>query len=116
MPSNDIKSFREFWPYYVGEHRRRSTRAWHFVGTTLALLLLATAVAMRWWWALLAVPVCGYAFAWLSHLCLERNRPATFRYPLWSLAADFKMWALIASGRMSGEVRSVLGEDRDGRS
>ena len=116
MSSDDIKSFREFWPYYVGEHRRRSTRAWHFVGTTLALMLFAAAIAMQWWWALLAVPVCGYTFAWLSHVCLERNRPATFRYPLWSLAADFKMWALIVTGRMAGEVRSILGEDGHERS
>ncbi|HEV3340282.1 MAG TPA: DUF962 domain-containing protein [Pirellulales bacterium] len=107
-----INSFHEFWPFYVGEHRRRATRAWHFVGTTLALALFVTCITLGWWWGLLAVPVCGYAFAWISHLCSERNRPATFRYPLWSLAADFKMWWLIASGRMAGEVRRILEEDR----
>ncbi|HVA47985.1 MAG TPA: DUF962 domain-containing protein [Pirellulales bacterium] len=110
MPSERMKTFGEFWPFYVGEHRRRSTRAWHFLGTTLALLLLAASVAVRWWWGLLAVPVCGYAFAWFSHIFVEHNRPATFRYPLWSLAADFKMWGLIVRGRMAEEVRRVLGE------
>lgn len=113
MPPDEINSFREFWAFYVGEHRRRSTRAWHFVGTTLAMSLLAVSIVLRWWWVLMAVPVCGYAFAWLSHLFVEHNRPATFRYPLWSLAADFKMWALIASGRMATEVRRVLGEESD---
>jgi hypothetical protein len=106
-----IKSFREFWPFYVGEHRRRATRAWHFVGTTLALALFVTCLALRWWWGLFAVPVCGYAFAWISHVCTECNRPATFRYPFWSLAADFKMWWLIASGRMAGEVRRILEDE-----
>jgi hypothetical protein len=107
-----IKSFQEFWPFYVGEHRRRSTRAWHFLGTTSALALLVTCITMRWWWGLLAAPVCGYAFAWISHFWIERNRPATFRYPLWSLAADFRMWWLIATGRMAGEVRRILQEEK----
>lgn len=110
MSPQRIESFREFWPFYVGEHRRRATRASHFLGTTLALALLAASVVARWWWGLLAVPLCGYAFAWISHILVERNRPATFRYPLWSLAADFKMWWLIASGRMAGEVKRVLKE------
>ena len=111
MSSERIESFQEFWPFYVGEHRRRATRAWHFLGTTLALALLAASAAARWWWGLVAVPVCGYAFAWISHALIERNRPATFRYPLWSLAADFKMWWLIVSGRMAGEVKRVTGEE-----
>jgi hypothetical protein len=112
MSAEHIESFQEFWPFYVGEHRRRSTRAWHFLGTTLALTLLVVSLVARWWWGLLAVPLCGYAFAWISHFVIERNRPATFRYPLWSLAADFKMWWLIVSGRMAGEVRRVLQDDQ----
>ncbi|HWB10190.1 MAG TPA: DUF962 domain-containing protein [Pirellulales bacterium] len=105
-----ITSFQEFWPFYVGEHRHTSTRACHFLGTTLALGLLAASILLRWWWLLLAVPVCGYAFAWVSHFWIERNRPATFRHPLWSLAADFRMWWLIVTGRMAGEVRRILEE------
>jgi hypothetical protein len=108
-----INSFREFWPFYVGEHRRPATRAWHFLGTTLAMALLIACSALGWWWGLLAVPVCGYAFAWISHFWIERNRPATFRYPLWSFAADFRMWWLMATGRMSGEVRRVLHEEQE---
>lgn len=110
MASDRIESFAEFWPYYVREHRRPATRAWHFCGTTLALLLLVAAVASGWWWALIAVPVCGYAFAWISHWAIERNRPATFRYPLWSLAADFKLWGLTITGRMGTEAKRILGD------
>lgn len=110
MATERLQSFAEFWPYYVREHRRRATRFWHFCGTSLALGVLVFAAASRQWLVLLAAPVCGYAFAWLSHLLVERNRPATFAYPLWSLAADFKMWLLIATGRMGAETRRILGE------
>lgn len=109
--SAPIRSFRDFWPYYVAEHRRRATRAWHFVGTSAALGLLGTALAVRLWWLLAAVPLAGYGFAWISHFAVERNRPATFRYPLWSLAADLKMWFFIATGQMGRELRRILGED-----
>lgn len=110
MPA-PLRSFREFWPYYVAEHRRRATRAWHFLGTSAAIGLLAVAIACRLWWLLAAVPIAGYGFAWISHFAVERNRPATFRYPLWSLAADFKMWLLIASGQMGRELRRILGDE-----
>jgi hypothetical protein len=110
MATDPLQSFAEFWPFYVREHRRRATRFWHFCGTSLALLVLIAALVMRQWLVLLAVPVCGYAFAWLSHLLVEKNRPATFSYPLWSLLADFKMWALIATGRMGAEMERILGD------
>lgn len=106
-PPESINSFREFWPFYVGEHRRRSTRAWHFLGTTLALALLVASIALRWWWGLLAVPVCGYAFAWISHFWIERNRPATFRYPLWSLVSDFRMFGTWLSGGLGRELAAA---------
>ena len=110
MATERLQSFAEFWPYYVREHRRRATRFWHFWGTSLALAVLVFVAASGRWLLLLAAPVCGYAFAWLSHLLVEKNRPATFTYPLWSLGADFKMWLLIATGRMGAETRRILGE------
>lgn len=114
MSSERFQSFAEFWPFYVREHRRPATRFWHFFGTTLALALLLAAAAMRHGRLLAAVPACGYACAWLSHLLIEKNRPATFTYPLWSLLADFKMWGLIATGRMGREAARILNEARDG--
>ena len=100
-----IGSFAEFWPYYLREHRQPATRLLHLIGTTLSLLLLVgTAVSGRLV-LLLAALVVGYAFAWIGHFAVEHNRPATFRYPLWSFAADWKMWALALSGRLQPELR-----------
>ncbi|HEU4963346.1 MAG TPA: DUF962 domain-containing protein [Bacilli bacterium] len=98
------KTYEEFWLYYVSEHRKRSTRVWHAVGTTLVLVALVYALATQQWWWLLAVPVLGYGPAWVSHFFIERNRPATFTYPLWSLRGDFHMYGLMLTGRMGREV------------
>jgi len=100
-----IGSFAEFWPYYLREHRQPRTRTLHFLGTTLSLLLLVAAVVSGRFALLLGALVAGYGFAWVGHFAVEHNRPATFRYPLWSLAADWKMWALALSGRLAPELR-----------
>jgi hypothetical protein len=99
------RSFRDFWPHYLREHSRPSTRRLHYAGTGLVLLIAAAAAATGDWRLLLALPVAGYGFAWFAHAAVERNRPATFTYPLWSLAADFKMWALWLTGRLGPELR-----------
>ena len=99
-----LKSYREFWPFYVREHGRAATRRLHFVGTAAALVLAAAVLAGASPWLLAAIPVCGYGFAWASHAFVECNRPATFSYPLWSLVADFHMFALMLAGRMEAEA------------
>lgn len=104
-----IASFREFWPYYVREHQSPGCRALHFTGTTLAAACLVTlAVTGNFWW-LLAAPLCGYGPSWIGHFAIERNKPAAFRYPVWSLLADFKMWSFMLAGRMGREVEVIAG-------
>lgn len=96
--------FAEFWPFYLREHSRPFTRALHYVGTTLVVAVAVFALVAGRWWCLLAMPVAGYFFAWLAHFAVEKNRPATFTYPLWSLAADFRMWWLWLTGWLGAEL------------
>lgn len=102
--ATEYQSFTDFWPFYLREHSKPRTRALHFAGTSLVILLLILALATGRWWLLILVPLAGYGFAWTAHFAVEQNRPATFRYPLWSLAADFRMWWLWLSGRLEIEL------------
>jgi hypothetical protein len=113
----EFRRFAEFWPFYLREHSRPRTRALHYAGTSLVVLIALGAVVTGHWSLLAAVPVAGYGFAWAAHMMVERNRPATFTYPLWSLAADFKMWALWLSGRLGPELEraGVIPETRGPR-
>lgn len=104
MAERVYKSFEEFWPYYLGEHSKPTTRLFHFVGTSLALLDIAMAIVTRDWRYLVAAPVSAYGLAWISHFFIEKNRPATFTYPLWSLRGDFKMLAYMATGKIGAEL------------
>ncbi len=97
-------SYREFWPIYLREHSRPATRGLHYLGTGLGLALLAAAVLTADWRLLPAALVAGYAFAWIGHALVERNRPATFSHPLWSFVSDFRMFGLWASGRLGREL------------
>ena len=93
-------SFGEFYPYYLSEHSRSGTRRLHFAGTLLALLTLGGVLATQRWVFLWLLPLFGYGFAWLGHLAVERNRPATFRHPLYSLIGDFRLFADMLRGRV----------------
>lgn len=94
-----IKTYREFWPLYLSEHRRAGNRVMHFSGTSLAILLLAAALWRHEPNLIPLAVVVGYGFAWVGHFAIEKNRPATLRYPLWSLISEFRLWALMLSGR-----------------
>lgn len=105
-----IQSWEAFWPFYLGEHSLPATRWLHFVGTTIALVNLVSAVVTLTPWYVLSALLSGYFFAWVSHFFIEKNRPATFTYPRWSLMADFVMWGKIVRGEMDAEVERVMAE------
>ena len=109
MSDEKIQSFGEFWPFYLGEHRDPKNRALHYIGTTLVLLALVTALVLGQYLLFFLIPVLGYGFAWVGHFIIERNRPATFTYPAWSLIADFKMFFYAVTQRMPGEMIKYYG-------
>ncbi|MFO0556170.1 MAG: DUF962 domain-containing protein [Polyangiaceae bacterium] len=106
--SERISTFEEFWPFYVREHSKKSTRTLHFVGTTAAVAVLGYAAAKKRPELVPLALVAGYGPAWFSHFFIEGNRPATFKYPLWSLLADFRMWGKMLNGSMDAEVERVM--------
>jgi hypothetical protein len=100
----EFRCFADFWPYYLQEHRRRETRLAHVLGTSLGVLFLSLAIIGFNFSLLLVAPLAGYGFAWLSHLLIEKNKPATWRYPLWSLLGDLQMWRLWIAGQLEAEL------------
>jgi hypothetical protein len=98
-----IQTYDEFWLYYLREHSRPASRAMHYLGSTCAIAAIAAGVFLTPWW-LLAVPVVGYGPAWFGHFVIEKNKPATFGYPFWSLISDYKMFGLAIAGRLGPEL------------
>lgn len=101
IKQDGFQSFAEFYPYYLQEHSSAVCRRLHFVGTSCVLLLLGYVLVSQnvvWLWAF---PVIGYGFAWVGHFFFEKNRPATFKHPLYSLAGDFVMYKDMIIGRVS---------------
>ena len=105
-------TYPEFWRRYLRAHRDPRTRALHYLGTSLALGALGAAAITRDWRWLIAAPATGYAAAWTGHFVFEHNRPETFGHPLWSLASDFRMFALFASGRLGREISAAIEGER----
>jgi hypothetical protein len=95
-----FNSFAEFYPYYLSEHSNSTCRRLHFIGTTLVIFILALTVGKGAWLMLLALPLAGYSFAWIGHFFFEKNRPATFQHPLYSLLGDFVMYRDMILGRV----------------
>lgn len=102
-----IQSYKEFYAFYLREHSNAVNRAFHFAGTLLVQVLLATVLIQPSCWLILLVPVAGYGFAWAGHFLFEKNKPATFRYPLWSLASDFVMFFHIISGDIESKLQEA---------
>ncbi|MEP7108894.1 MAG: DUF962 domain-containing protein [Ferruginibacter sp.] len=105
-PEKKYKSFRSFYPYYLTEHGDAKNRLLHFVGTGLIIAFFIAGFVLQNWWLMVAIPFCGYGFAWVGHFFIEKNKPATFNYPLYSLGSDFVMFWHI----LTGQLRKKLAE------
>ncbi len=94
-----MTSYAEFWVYYLSQHHNTTNRRLHYAGTTLVLACLVAAAVLHLPQLLLAAPVAGYSLAWSGHAFFEKNRPATFGHPWWSLRADFEMYFRMLTNR-----------------
>lgn len=101
------KNFRSFYPYYLTEHADVTNRILHFAGTAALLIILIIAVVLQKWWMLVLIPLCGYGFAWAGHFFVEKNKPATFTYPLYSLGSDFVMFWHILIGQINQKLEEA---------
>ena len=101
------KTFRDFYPFYLTEHQNPVSRGLHFIGTGLIIgCLIAGIITGRWLW-FIVIPVCGYGFAWFGHFFFEKNKPATFTYPLYSLGSDFVMFWHIITGQLPKKMQEA---------
>ena len=108
MPTNRITNFNEFWPFYVREHANALNRQVHFIGSSCGLACLIAGLYTSNWLFIPLGLLIGYGCAWIGHFFIEHNKPASFSHPLWSLRADWKMWALMLVGKMNPEVERAL--------
>ena len=99
MSQERYDSFTEFWPYYLAEHSKPGTRLLHLVGTSIALATVVVFILTGKWWLFPLDLIPGYGAAWIGHFFIEKNKPATFQYPLWSFMGDYKMiWMMLTGG------------------
>lgn len=99
MP-DDYRSFKEFYPFYLSQHNNIICRRLHFIGSTLILCLLIYVMVTSHWILLWFLPIIGYGFAWIGHFIFEKNRPATFKYPIYSLMGDWVMYKELLTGKI----------------
>ena len=102
--TRDPQNYTEFWDFYVSEHALPLTRILHFAGTSLGILLAIFFVARGQWYFFPVFFIVGYGFGWFAHFVIEKNKPASFRFPFWSFISDFKMMWFMINGRMDAEV------------
>ena len=100
--------FDDFWDHYLREHAAPQTRQMHFMATTASLSIAASGLLVGRYILLLLAVIVGYGIAWLSHFVVERNKPLTWEYPWFSLLAEFKLFFLMAAGRIDEDVARAL--------
>ncbi len=105
MSTKEYKSLQEFYPYYLSEHQNTTSRVLHFIGTALVVISLIGGLLFHDLRFIIAVPFLGYGFAWVGHFFFEKNKPATFRYPGYSLASDFMLFWDLLNGKQSFKVK-----------
>ncbi len=105
MEQKRFTSLKEFYPFYLSEHQDTVSRVLHFIGTALVVLSLIAGVLFHDWRFLAAIPLLGYGFAWVGHFFFEKNKPATFQYPAYSLASDFMLFWDLLNGRQPFRVK-----------
>lgn len=105
MTVRNYKSLKEFYPFYLTEHSNSTSRKLHFIGTSLVFVILFWTVFSQIWWGFVLIPFVGYGFAWVGHFFFEKNKPATFQYPGYSLISDFILFFDILRGRQSFNPR-----------
>lgn len=105
--SHDFKSLKDFYPYYLTEHLDSTNRRLHFIGTSIVIMLGLFALLTQTWTTFMYVPLAGYSFAWVGHFFFEKNKPATFKYPVWSLFSDFLMYFDTLNGSLEGKLNAA---------
>ncbi len=107
MAEKKYKTLKEFYPYYLTEHDNPTCRTLHFIGTSGVFVLPIIAIITQVWWLIALIPVSGYGFAWAGHAIFERNKPATFTYPGFSLASDFIMYWHMLTGQIGKRLKEA---------
>jgi len=102
-----FQSLMEFYPYYLTEHSNLTNRILHFIGTGIVISLLITGIVTKQYKTLFFIPLAGYGFAWVGHFMIEKNKPATFKYPFYSLASDFIMFWHILTFQIGGKMKKA---------
>ena len=92
-------SISDFYPYYLSEHQHPTSRVLHFIGTGLVIGIVITSLIFNQYSWIISIPVVGYGFAWVGHFFFEKNKPATFKYPLYSLGSDFILFFDLLRGK-----------------
>jgi hypothetical protein len=110
MQKPDFKTLQEFYPYYLTQHLHPVARALHFTGTGLLFPIVGYMFYTQNWWLFFLLPVVGYGFAWTGHAFFEKNKPAAFSNPLWSLASDFIMFKDILTGQITAKIDAAKAE------